>query len=184
MANPLRPGLPFNPFAWGTLFFTFWLTLITIPNIGLRETIIAWVYFGLSCILWLATFVPLLDRPLSTQTARQHIIPWLFLASVSVWVVGCVTALPMISELYQGIVLTGAILWTVAYMCILVWSYRPAWLGITTGAVMAVFLVVKGILHFPRAASQLEAWMLISIGILLFLATMLRSKIGRSFPLV
>ena len=184
MNDSIRSGLPFNPFAWGTLFFTFWLTIITIPGIGILETVIAWIYFGLSCFLWLATFVPPLDKPISAQLTRQHIMPWLFLASVTVWVISCVTSLDRIPECYQLIVLIGAVLWVVAYMCILVWNYSPAWLGTLAGAGVSTALVIRGIIHLLRTGSQIEGWALIAIGAFLLLATLLKSKIGRKFPVV
>lgn len=184
MAKPVRPGPPFNPFAWGTLFFTFWLTLITIPNIGTPQTVIAWVFFGLSCFLWLATFIPPLDKPIGAPITQQTILPWVFLVSVFVWVVGSVTALPRVPESIQIIVPVGTLLWLVAYMSIFIWGFKHARLGTWMGIVISAFFVLTGITYFFKTPSPIEPWNLIAIGAFLLLMTLLKSKIGRKFPLI
>lgn len=184
MANSVRPGLPFNPFAWGALFFTFWLTLITIPNIGTAQTVIAWIFFSLSCLLWLATFVPPLDKPLGAPITQQAILPLVFLVSVSLWVIGSITALPSVPESVQMIVLVGTLLWLVAYMSIFVWGFKRERLGTWIGIVISVFFVIMGIIYFFKASSPIEPWTLIAIGVFMLLMTLLKSKIGRKFPFI
>jgi len=184
MANPVRPGPSFNPFAWGTLFFTFWLTLITAPNVGTPQTVIAWIFFGLSCFLWLATFIPPLDKPIGAPITQQTILPWVFLASVFVWVMGSLTALPNVPQSFQIIVPVGTLLWLFAYMSIFVWSFKHTRLGTWAGIVVSIFLILVGLRYFFQTAPPTQPWIVIAFGVALLIVTLLKSKIGRNFPLI
>jgi len=167
MANPIRHGLPFNPFAWGTLFFTSWLTLITVPNVGTPQTVIAWIFFVLSCCLLLATFIPPLDKFLGAPITQKNILPWVFLASVFLWLMGPLTALDKVPQTFQIVVLVGTLLWLVAYISIIIWSYKHERRGTWAGIIISVFFVLIGITYFFKTASLIEPWTLIAIGVFL-----------------
>lgn len=184
MDKQLRPGLPFNTFAWGTLFFTLWLTLITIPDIGTPQIFIAWAFFVLSCFLWLATFIPPLDKPIGSPVTQRMILPYVFLASIVVWVIGSVTALPNVPESLRIIVPVGTLIWLVAYISIFIWSFKNSRLGTWSGIGISALIVLIGIIEFFSALSPVGPWTLIAIGLFLLLMTLLKSKIGRRFPLI
>lgn len=184
MADQVRPKPSYNPIAWGTLFFTFWLTLITIPKANMGQIVIAWIFFSLSCLLFLAIFIPPLDKPLSQPIVQQSILPTVFIISIFVWVIGSLTVLPNVPKPYQIIVAAGTLLWMIAYLTITVWSIKQkktaTWLGIGT----SVVVIALGITDLFHKVLQAEPWVTIIIGIVLLLITLSKSKIGREFPLV
>ncbi len=182
MANSVRPGPSFNPFSWGSLFFTSWLTLITIPNMGTNQIVIAWIFFGLSCLLWLSTFIPPLDKPIASPIAQRIIIPLVFVASVFVWLMGSLTTLPQVPQSLQIIVLVGTILWSVAYMATIIWSSKV--LGGPVGIVIPVLMIVLGVTYFFREHNPFQPWLVIALGVALLIITLFRNKIGRKFPLI
>ena len=184
MAISGRTRPSFNPFAWGTLFFTFWLTLMAVPDIGTPQKVMAWAFLGLSCFLWLATFIPPLDKPIGAPISQQTILPLVFLASVFTWIMGSITALPQVPKSLQIIVPVGIVLWMVAYMAIFIWSFRHDRIGTLLGIVTSAFFIVRGVIFLFQAATPIQSWVLIALGVALLIITLLKSKIGRIFPLV
>ena len=179
-----RRVLPFNPFSWGTLFFTFWLTLITIPEVGLSLKVIAWIFFGFSCILCLATFTPPLDKFLGAGKAQQIILPWIFLISVFVWIIGSLTSLEKVPGSLRIIVPIGMLTWLFAYMVIMLWSIKDKRRGVWTGYRISCIFIVIGLIRFFQTVHPVVPWTLIVIGIGLCFVTIFRFKIGREFPLI
>lgn len=184
MTKPVGPRPRFNPFAWGTLAFTLWLTLITIPNIGIPQIVIAWAFFALSSFLWLATFIPPLDRLIGAPIAQQTILPLVLPVSVFLWVTGSVTALPAIGESIRIVVLGGTLAWLVALISMFIWSFKHERHSTWLGSAISVGLVLVGTAYFPRGASPVAGWTLIGFGVFLLTITLLSSKIGRKFPLI
>ena len=182
MTNQARTSPSFNPYAWGTLFFTSWLILTTIPDIGTAQTIIAWVFFGLSCILWLAVFIRPLDKPFGAQITKQTILPLVFLLTPFALIMGSVAILPQVPQSFQIIVPIGTVLWLFIYLTIFVWSFKPKRLGAFIGIGASTFFIITGVIHFFRAAPPTQPWCLIFLGLALLTITLLKSKIGREFP--
>lgn len=184
MVESTRNRQSFNPFAWGTLFFTFWLTFVTIPNVGTFQTIIAWIFFGLSCFLWLVTFIPPLDKLIELPIAQKTILPLVFLASVFVWVIGSLTSLPQVPQSLRIIVPIGILMWSFAYMSIFIWSFKHVRLTKWVGIVVPALFILLGIVYFFRPVPLAQPWILIAIGVALLIVNLLKSKIGRNFPLI
>lgn len=184
MVTSNQPRLPFNLFSWGTLFFAFWLTLIAIPEVGINLRVIAWIFFGISCILWLTTFIPFFDKYLKAEKTQQIILPWVFLISFFVWIVSSLTALEKVPESLRIIVPIGMLTWSFAYMTIMLWSFKDKRKGTLTGfGVSGLFIVIGGI-RFFQIVHPVVPCTLIAIGIGLCLITIFRSKIGREFPVI
>lgn len=179
-----RSGLPFNPFSWGTLFFAFWLTLITIPEAGIGLRVIAWIFFGFSCILWMATFTPLFDKYFGAEKTQLSVLPWVFLTSFFVWIISSLTALGKVSESLRIIVPIGILTWSFAYMTIMLWSFKNKRKGNWTGFSASGLFIVVGCFRFFQTVHPVVPWTLIAIGVGLCLITIFRSKIGREFPLI
>ena len=184
MTTSNRPRLPFNPFSWGTLFFAFWLTLITIPEVGTGLMVIAWIFFGFSCILWLATFTPPFDKYIGAERTQQSILPWVFLTSFFVWMISSLTALGSAPESLRIIVPIGMLTWSFAYMTIMLWSFKNKRKGVWTGFSASGLFIVVGVIRFFQTVHPIVPWTLIAIGVGLCLITIFRSKIGREFPLI
>ena len=182
MATSNRPGLPFNPFSWGTLFFAFWLTLITIPEIGIVLKFIAWIFFGFSCILWLATFIPPFDKYFGAEKTQQSVLPWVFLTSFFVWMISSLTALEKVPESLRIIVPIGMLTWAFANMTIMLWSFKNKRKGTWVGFGVSGLFIVIGVIRFFQTIHPVVPWTLIAIGAGLCLVTIFRSKIGREFP--
>ena len=184
MVTSNRPRMSFNPFSWGTLFFTFWLTLITIPEVWSGFRVIAWLFFSFSCVLLLATFIPPFDKYFGAEKTQRIILPWVFLTAFFVWIVSSLTALGKVPESLRIIVPIGMLTWSFAYMTIMLWSFKNKRKGAWTGFCASGLFIAIGIIRFFQAVHPVVPWTLIVIGAGLCLITIFRSKIGREFPLV
>ena len=122
----------FNPLGWGILFFTFWLSIMTIP--GLREQtmtlFVAWLSLGLS-VLMLISIEPHLRDWLNKPRVKRHILTWVFYVTFLSFAITYISSVGIVDPTIRLWVIIIGFLWFMVFFIILI-SKLPKTVGIIT----------------------------------------------------
>ena len=120
----------FDPLAWGMLFFTIWITTITVGELDTFQGTVSWAFLAVSGTLFLSIFIPPLALIMSTKTAKQIFLPCIFSLMIFGFTIGWIGSLKDISGWEQTIVVIFGFLWLIAYLMVLIRSTASRNLGI------------------------------------------------------
>jgi len=103
------------------LFFSFWLTLITLSvKITIWQTILAWFCFGLSVLLLVAIYVPWLREQYRKPNIKGTVLPIVFDITMASFIIGFVTSLTGTEAVIRNVIVYVGFIWVVTYLLILI----------------------------------------------------------------
>lgn len=127
-----------NPLGWGILFFTFWLSIMTIPSLkGQTVTWLAWVSLGLSIIMLISIETHVRDW-LSKPGIRRYILTGVFYITLLSYAITYVGSVGAVDPTIRPWVIVIGFIWVMVFFCILI-SRRPRTLGIITCLIFVGF---------------------------------------------
>lgn len=140
--NTQQESGSFNPLAWGILFFTFWLTLKTIPQSSSLQNGLAWASIGVSLILWISIVVRPWREVLAKPRVKRVYLPSVFMISIAAYVVGWVGSFPGVKGTDLSIAVYFGFIWLITCLLILIRVSKRA-----VGIVGALLFPIAGIYH-------------------------------------
>jgi hypothetical protein len=126
-----------NPLGWGILFFTFWLSIMTMPNLR-GQTVascVAWVSLSLS-ILMLISIEPHIRNWLNTPGIIRYILTGVFYITLLSYAVTYIGGIGAVYPAIRPWVIIIGFIWFMVFFCILI-SRVPGTLGIITFVIFA-----------------------------------------------
>lgn len=109
----------FQPLAWGILFFSFWLTLKTIPQSSRMINSLSWLSVIVSGIMWLSLILPPWRRLLNKPTVKFVYLPSVFFISITAYIVGWLGSLSSVKGTDFNISFWFGFVWLITYLLIL-----------------------------------------------------------------
>lgn len=145
-SNTQQESTSFNPLAWGILFFTFWLTLKTIPQLSSLQNGLAWFSVVISFILWISIILPPWRKILQKPSVKRVYLPSIFLISLTAYVMSLVGSLPAMKGIDIDITVYFGFVWLATYLVILIRTSKQE-VGIAGGVLFAI----AGIYHLVNS---------------------------------
>jgi hypothetical protein len=170
----------FNPLAWGILFFSFWLSLRTIGEIGAVQQGFAWFFLGLAGMLWLSIAIPPLGKSLANPNRTKLLVPIIFFVSMFAYMINLLNSIKYIEGPTLQIAMIFGFLWIVAYLVVLIRNVER-----NVGISISLSLIGLAVYYFsrpPTAEPLLSAIILLALGIVLLVTTIKKPAIYQRFP--
>lgn len=170
----------FNPLAWGILFFSFWISLQTIPKSTPVIQGMSWFFLGISVVLWFSIFLKNLQDLLIKPGLRGFFLPLLFFVSLLALAITLTQSWTLLQGVALYVSIIAGILWFVAYILILV-RFAAGKIGRMVGIVISVVIIGIGI--YTLVTSDIVAGIvLVGLGIASMLIAIFRPPIWHRFP--
>ena len=126
----------YNPLAWGILFFTMWLTLVTIHGTGKTTTWIPMALLILSILLMLSIFLKILflkifKNDVTTKIFKfisTMIIPLVFEITISGYIIAWIQGVSTLTEPNLTIAIIIGFFWIIIYVIVGVSHIDVGWL--------------------------------------------------------
>jgi len=181
--NEQKP-VPFNPLAWGILFFSLWLLLQMIEELPPVQQCIGWFFLGLSAVLFCSIFIPPLRKLLIRPGLGGFFPPLIFFVSLIGFAIALATSWSNLEGVSRTISVLGGIAWFIAY--ILVLARVAAELGrkgFWAGIVICIALIGNGI-YVAFTSDVLAGIILVVLGIISMVVVIKKPPIWHKFPFV
>ena len=172
-----------NPLGWGILFFMFWVSIITIPNIKDQALswYMAWISFGLSIIM-LISIEPHVRNWLSKPGLVRYIVMIVFYISLMSYAVAYISSVGAVDATIRPTLIIFGFIWLLVYLCILASRSPRPW-----GIVVSILFIAIGIYNFITKQPDIGRLSLIIccvIAILTLVCSLTKPKFVSEIPLI
>jgi hypothetical protein len=140
--------VPFNPLAWGILFFSFWLSLQLFDKLLPLQQGIGWFSLFLSAVLFCSIFIPPLQKLLSKPSLSGFFVSLVFFVLIFAFAITLAQSWPNLADVPHLIYIAviGGVLWFIAYLLVLVRMVSGLKkVGFWTGIAICIILIGIGI---------------------------------------
>lgn len=144
--TPIPDKPKFSPLAWGTLFFTLWFTLRTVPKLTVFQSIFSYLLIVFSAVLWLSIIIPWLRVQLNRDSVTTIFAPLLFTMSFIAYTLGWVTNLLKLKGIDFDVSVYFGFLWLILYLLIIIRISNK-----TIGIIAGLFFVGAGIFYLVKS---------------------------------
>ncbi len=161
-----------DPFGWGVLFFTFWLTILTLP---IKQTsynvFIAWFSLAISALFFASILWPWLRAFLDKPAVKRIYAPTIFVISAAAYILGWLGSLPALSGGTLAVAIFGGTLWFLLADVILIRS-----VPIKFGIVGPVAFIIAGLYFILFSHQPLSGLVSIGFGVLTLIVMIAHPK--------
>ncbi|MDD5500740.1 MAG: hypothetical protein PHH57_03525 [Candidatus Omnitrophica bacterium] len=180
----------FKPLPWGTLFFSFWVTLRVVDSPAPFMEVIAWFFLALSGILLLSVLaqpsfpflqklltrnIPRVSKIINGQNIKNFFIPLVFFTTLIGFPTNIILSWSKLSVTDVSISVVGLVFWMIAYLLVLVGiSSRRGRVGQILSGIISAIIVWRALDTFK--SNPLAGWILVGIAVISIVIVILRPK--------
>ena len=187
----------FKPLPWGTLFFSFWMTLRIVDSPAPLMNAITWFFLVLSGILLLSVFAqplfPYLQKvmarrsPFFIKFVNRQNVSWfftllVFFTTLIGFPTNIITNWSQLTVIDVSISVVGLVLWMIAYLLVLVGITSQTKGGQIMGGVISALIIWSAINSFK--SNVLAGWILIGIAVVSIIIAIFRPKVWDFWQIV
>ena len=166
-------GDSYNPLAWGILFFTMWLTLVTIHGTGQTTTWIPTALLILSILLMVSIFLKILFNKIFKNDVTTNIFkfastivtPIVFEITVAGYIIAWIQGVAILSEPNLTIAIIIGFFWIIIYVIVGVSHINVGWLRFVCWIIflsISIFITVTS--NFAKSWPLWVALLALSLG--------------------
>jgi len=170
-----------NPWGWGILFFTLWLSLISIPSLRNQPAYyLAWFYGLLSILMLVSIIKPI--RDFLSRKAGNLIVTIVFYATLLSFTVAYMLGLVAVDASIRDLVAWFGFAWLAVYLGML--SSRS---NIVVGIIFAVIFILVGIYYLITQQQDIGTISVViccALGLIMFVCSLTKPKFLADIPLI
>ena len=164
MVNHNATSSQFNPLAWGIMFFSIFLSLKTLPETDLNNSL-SFTFLAFSVIMFAAIWSRFLSSIFEIQTVKTIIAPIIFLTSFFGFIFSYIGSISSLDETTRCITIIVGSLWMFTFLILLVINAKRE-----IGLLASITFVGLGVYHFI-SQDIVIAIILVVVGLIMAILT-------------